>query len=214
MCWSLKEYLEKIFFGLGVRFAWVRYLLFTNLSKHTGLDVIMHITSLWETGVIYFARVTEFTPKRFNLMFDVQVEASFHLAQLVIPSLRAKGQGWILNISSVAARQPTFPPTERAKRGGTVYARTSGAYAHVGGRADHDEAASPERRSLIRPRWVGAAEREADRGGLGRAGDVDALPALQGVPADDEADDLAGAFCHDRPLRCWTGARAPRRWRA
>jgi NAD(P)-dependent dehydrogenase (short-subunit alcohol dehydrogenase family) len=54
-------------------------------------------------------------------MFDVQVEAPFHLAQLVIPGLREKGQGWILNISSGAARQPTFPPAERAKRGGTVY---------------------------------------------------------------------------------------------
>ena len=72
-------------------------------------------------AVTYFTRVTDFTAKRFNLMFDVQVEAPFHLAQLVIPSLRAKGQGWILNISSGAARQPTFPPAERAKRGGTVY---------------------------------------------------------------------------------------------
>ncbi|PIL24465.1 hypothetical protein GSI_14219 [Ganoderma sinense ZZ0214-1] len=59
MRWSLKEYLDDIFFGLGIRFTWVRYLLFTNLSKHTGLDVILHITSLWETGVIHFARVTD-----------------------------------------------------------------------------------------------------------------------------------------------------------
>jgi NAD(P)-dependent dehydrogenase (short-subunit alcohol dehydrogenase family) len=75
-------------------------------------------------AVTYFTRVTDFTPKRFQLMFDVQVEAPFHLAQLVIPGLRAKGpqgRGWILNISSGAARQPTFPPTDRARRGGTVY---------------------------------------------------------------------------------------------
>lgn len=72
-------------------------------------------------AVTYFTRVTEFTPKRFQLMFDVQVEAPFHLAQLVIPGMRDKGHGWILNISSGAARQPTFPPTDRARRGGTVY---------------------------------------------------------------------------------------------
>jgi citronellol/citronellal dehydrogenase len=72
-------------------------------------------------AVTYFTKVTDFTAKRFELMFDVQVEAPFHLAQLVIPGLRAKGQGWILNISSGAARQPSFPPTDRARRGGTVY---------------------------------------------------------------------------------------------
>jgi citronellol/citronellal dehydrogenase len=72
-------------------------------------------------AVTYFTKVTDFTAKRFQLMFDVQVEAPFQLAQLVIPGLRAKGRGWILNISSGAARQPTFPPTDRARRGGTVY---------------------------------------------------------------------------------------------
>lgn len=59
MRWSLKAYLDEVFFGLDIRFFWVPYLLFTNLSRHTGLTRIMHITSLWETGVIYFARVTD-----------------------------------------------------------------------------------------------------------------------------------------------------------
>jgi len=72
-------------------------------------------------AVTYFTPVTDFSPRRFQLMFDVQVEGPFHLAQLVIPGMRAKGRGWILNISSVAARHPRFPPTEWAKRGGTVY---------------------------------------------------------------------------------------------
>src|SRR6202000_439318 len=42
-------------------------------------------------------------------------------AQLVVPGMRAAGQGWILNISSIAARHPTIPPGPRAGRGGTVY---------------------------------------------------------------------------------------------
>jgi len=58
MRWSLKAYLDNIFFGLNFRFIWVPYLLFTNLSRHTGLPRIMHITTLWETGVIYFVPVT------------------------------------------------------------------------------------------------------------------------------------------------------------
>ena len=72
-------------------------------------------------AVTYFSRVTDFTSRRYQLMFDVQVEGPFHLAQLVVPGMRAKGQGWILNISSGAARHPAFPPSAWARRGGTVY---------------------------------------------------------------------------------------------
>jgi citronellol/citronellal dehydrogenase len=72
-------------------------------------------------AVTYFTRVEDFTAKRYALMFAVQVEASFHLAQLVLPGLREHGAGWILNISSVAARHPAIPPTAWAGRGGTVY---------------------------------------------------------------------------------------------
>jgi NAD(P)-dependent dehydrogenase (short-subunit alcohol dehydrogenase family) len=72
-------------------------------------------------AVTYFTRVEDFTAKRYALMFAVQVEAAFHLATLVLPGMRAHGQGWILNISSIAARHPTFPPGPFAGRGGTVY---------------------------------------------------------------------------------------------
>jgi citronellol/citronellal dehydrogenase len=72
-------------------------------------------------AVTYFTPVGDFTERRYQLMFNVQVEAPFHLAQLVVPGMRAAGQGWILNISSVAARHPTIPPGPRAGRGGTVY---------------------------------------------------------------------------------------------
>ena len=69
-------------------------------------------------AVTYFAPVPEFTAKRYALMFAVQVEAPFHLATLVLPGLRARGAGWILNISSGAARHPAVTST---LRGGTVY---------------------------------------------------------------------------------------------
>jgi citronellol/citronellal dehydrogenase len=72
-------------------------------------------------AVTYFVRVEDFTPRRYALMFAVQVEAPFHLATLVTPGMRANGAGWILNISSVAARHPALPPTARAGRGSTVY---------------------------------------------------------------------------------------------
>jgi citronellol/citronellal dehydrogenase len=72
-------------------------------------------------AVSYFARVEEFTARRYALMFAVQVEAPFHLATLVLPGMRERGAGWILNISSVAARHPVIPPADGPGRGGTVY---------------------------------------------------------------------------------------------
>jgi NAD(P)-dependent dehydrogenase (short-subunit alcohol dehydrogenase family) len=72
-------------------------------------------------AVTYFTPVMDFTPRRYDLMFEVQVVGPFHLAQLVVPAMRQQGRGWILNISSGAARQPAMPPGPRAGRGGTVY---------------------------------------------------------------------------------------------
>jgi len=72
-------------------------------------------------AVTYFMRVEDFTPRRYALMFEVQVQAPFHLATLVLPGMREKGAGWILNISSGAARHPALPPGPWAGRGGTVY---------------------------------------------------------------------------------------------
>jgi len=50
----------------------------------------------------------------------VQVYAPLHLAQLVLPSMRERKSGWILNISSKAAIHPSLPPNARSGRG-TVY---------------------------------------------------------------------------------------------
>jgi len=72
-------------------------------------------------AVTYFIRVEDFSPKQFALMFAVQVEAPFELARLVLPGMRERGSGWILNISSKAALHPSIPPTQFAGRGGTVY---------------------------------------------------------------------------------------------
>jgi citronellol/citronellal dehydrogenase len=52
-------------------------------------------------------------------MFAVQVEAPFELARLVLPGMHERGRGWILNISSIAARHPAAD--SRRMRGGTVY---------------------------------------------------------------------------------------------
>lgn len=69
-------------------------------------------------AVTFFEPVVDFSEKRWRLMFDVQVRAPFELAQLVIPSMRERGGGSILNISSKAALHPQ--PAD-GMTGGTVY---------------------------------------------------------------------------------------------
>jgi NAD(P)-dependent dehydrogenase (short-subunit alcohol dehydrogenase family) len=44
-----------------------------------------------------------------NYMYELNLNAPIDLAQQAIPSMRARGGGWILNISSAASVQPTVP---------------------------------------------------------------------------------------------------------
>jgi citronellol/citronellal dehydrogenase len=71
-------------------------------------------------AVSYFTPVAEFAARRYQLMFAVQVEAPFQLAQLVLPGMLQRGRGWILNVSSIAARHPSLPPG-RFAGSSTVY---------------------------------------------------------------------------------------------
>jgi citronellol/citronellal dehydrogenase len=73
-------------------------------------------------AVTFFIPVNDFPEKRYDLMFEVQVKAPFHLAQLVLPGMKERKSGWILNISSGAARHPQSPPPRPGMGGGgTVY---------------------------------------------------------------------------------------------
>jgi citronellol/citronellal dehydrogenase len=78
------------------------------------IDVLVN-----NAAITYFGPSSEFDLRRYQLMFDVQVLAPFHLSQLVAPAMRAAQRGWILNISSPAAVHPTGPPFVAG--GHTVY---------------------------------------------------------------------------------------------
>jgi len=72
-------------------------------------------------AITYFEPVDTFDERHFRLMFEVQVRAPFELVQRVLPGMRARKRGWILNISSAAARHPQIPPSPMAPRAGTAY---------------------------------------------------------------------------------------------
>ena len=61
-------------------------------------------------AVTYFGAVETFQEKHFRLMFEVQVRAPFELSQFVLPGMRSRQWGAILNISSKAAVHPAGPP--------------------------------------------------------------------------------------------------------
>ena len=93
-----------------------REMLIEKAQAHFGpIDILIN-----DAAITYFMPVAEFTEKRFKLMMEVQVYAPFHLAQLVLPSMKARKSGWIVNISSGAGLHPK-PTYSQGPRGGTVY---------------------------------------------------------------------------------------------
>ena len=94
-----------------------RRALIDSVERELGaIDVLVN-----NAAVTYFEPTETFSARHYALMFEVQVRAPFELAQLVLPGMRARKQGWILNISSGAARHPEGPPYSRRGHGGTVY---------------------------------------------------------------------------------------------
>jgi NAD(P)-dependent dehydrogenase (short-subunit alcohol dehydrogenase family) len=90
--------------------------LIESVERELGpLDVLVN-----NAAVTYFEPVADFDERHFQLMFEVLVRAPFELAQRVLPGMCARRRGWILNISSGAARHPQGPPYT-ARPGSTVY---------------------------------------------------------------------------------------------
>jgi citronellol/citronellal dehydrogenase len=87
----------------------------TTVARYGPVDILVN-----NAAITYFIPVVDFPEKRFKLMMEVQVYAPFHLSQLVLPSMRERRSGWIVNISSGAGIHPK-PPYRAAGRGGTVY---------------------------------------------------------------------------------------------
>lgn len=85
------------------------------VAAYGPIDILIN-----NAAITFFMPVETFTEKRFKLMMEVQVYAPFHLAQLVLPSMKARKSGWIVNISSPAGIHPKQPYMTGA-RGGTVY---------------------------------------------------------------------------------------------
>jgi len=87
-------------------------------TKELGpIDILVN-----NAAITYFEPVADFSERHYRLMFEVQVRAPFELCQLVLPGMRERKSGWIVNVSSGAARHPQGPPYPgRGRGGGAVY---------------------------------------------------------------------------------------------
>ena len=96
-----------------------RHALVTSVAEAMGpIDILVN-----NAAVTFFLPIETFPEKRFRLMVEMQIWAALELSQLVIPAMRERGGGWILNITSRAAVKPVGPPYEPfySEVGSTVY---------------------------------------------------------------------------------------------
>jgi citronellol/citronellal dehydrogenase len=61
-------------------------------------------------AVTFLRPLDEFPERRALLMFEMHVLAPLHLTQLVLPAMRERGRGWVLNLTSVAGDAIDGPP--------------------------------------------------------------------------------------------------------
>ncbi len=67
-----------------------------------------------------YGPATELALKRRRITFEVNVHAPVDLMQAVAPGMIARGEGWILNLSSASIRHASGPPYDNAGRSSTI----------------------------------------------------------------------------------------------
>ena len=86
----------------------------STASALGGIDIVVN-----NAGVGVFKPVAEMSLDEWRLMFDTNVTGIFNTSRAALPYLRARGGGWVINVSSLSGSNP-FP-------GGAAYCATKAA---------------------------------------------------------------------------------------
>jgi citronellol/citronellal dehydrogenase len=79
-------------------------------------------------GTSIFVPFTDISEKRVRLITTLNYLAPFDLCQRVIPAMRQRGGGWVLNITSLSGDIPTTPPPDPIYHlNGTAYGSSKAA---------------------------------------------------------------------------------------
>jgi NAD(P)-dependent dehydrogenase (short-subunit alcohol dehydrogenase family) len=73
----------------------------TAVSRFGGLDILVN-----NAGVGTFGNVAELSDADWQRMLDTNLTGVFYCCSAAIPELRKRGGGWIINISSLAGKNP------------------------------------------------------------------------------------------------------------
>jgi NAD(P)-dependent dehydrogenase (short-subunit alcohol dehydrogenase family) len=68
------------------------------------IDVLVN-----NAAAAFYLPFDKLSETRFRVAFAINVHAPWRLSQLVLPAMRARREGWILNISSATSTLPTVP---------------------------------------------------------------------------------------------------------
>jgi 3-oxoacyl-[acyl-carrier protein] reductase len=72
-------------------------------DKFGGLDILVN-----NAGIGTFCEISRQTPEQWREVIDTNLTGVFHCCHAAIPHMRRRGAGWIINISSLAGKNP-FP---------------------------------------------------------------------------------------------------------
>jgi NAD(P)-dependent dehydrogenase (short-subunit alcohol dehydrogenase family) len=72
-----------------------------GVQRFGGLDVLVN-----NAGVGVGGPIADMTPEEWSRLLDTNLTGVFHCCQAAIPHLKAKQAGWIINVSSLAGRNP------------------------------------------------------------------------------------------------------------
>jgi NAD(P)-dependent dehydrogenase (short-subunit alcohol dehydrogenase family) len=72
-----------------------------DVDQAVGLDVLVN-----NAGVGGFVEVSEMTSADWHRVVDTNLTGVYHCCHAAIPHLKARGGGWIINVSSLAGKNP------------------------------------------------------------------------------------------------------------
>lgn len=84
-----------------------------TVAQLGAIDILVN-----NAAAAFYLPFEKFSAKRVHIALEMNVKAPFDLAQRVLPSMRDRRCGWILNISSATAAMPEGPPFHPFARDG------------------------------------------------------------------------------------------------